>query len=127
MLADKELKKKKKEIEKIEAEWSKAQKYIMKAKVGVSDILAREQSKMKLLSQCVKNGQQFKYNLPLSSENDVNMMFTKIQKLSEEDQLTLMRKEVKFKKMVYSELPADFVFFKLYNITATKMFQILLA
>ena len=38
----------------------------MKAKVGVSDaqanILAREQSKMKLLSQCVKNGQQFKNN-----------------------------------------------------------------
>ena len=85
MLADKELKKKKKEIDKIEAEWSKAQKDIMKAKVGVSDaqadILAREQSKMKLLSQCVKNGQQFKYNLPLSSENDVNM-FAKIQKTS---------------------------------------------
>ena len=72
----------------------------MKAKVGISDILAREQSKMKLLSQCVKNGQQFKYNLPLSSKNDVNMMFAKIQKLSEEDQLTLMRKEVKFKKKV---------------------------
>ena len=57
----------------------------MKAKVGVSDaqtdILARKQSKMKLLSQCVKNGQQFKYNLPLSSENDVNM-FAKIQKTS---------------------------------------------
>ena len=79
MLADKELKKKK-EIDKIEAEWSKAQKDIMKAKVGVSDaqadILAREQSKMKLL--CVKNGQQFKYNLQLSSENDVNMMFAQI-------------------------------------------------
>ena len=57
MLADKELKKKKKEIDKIEAEWSKAQKDIMKAKVGVSDaqadILARQQSKMKLLFQCV--------------------------------------------------------------------------
>ena len=71
MLADKELKKKKKEIDKIEAEWSKAQKDIMKAKVGVSDaqadILASEQSKMKLLSQCVKNGQQFKYNLKMMS------------------------------------------------------------
>ena len=39
----------------------------------------------------------------------------------------LMRKEVKFKKMVYSELPADFVLFKQYNITATKMYQNLLA
>ena len=37
MLADKELKKKKKEIDKMEAEWLKAQKDIMKAKVGVSD------------------------------------------------------------------------------------------
>ena len=49
MLADKELKKKK-EIDKMEAEWSKAQK----AKVGVSDAqadtLARDQSEMKLLS-----------------------------------------------------------------------------
>ena len=55
------------------------------------------------------------------------MMFAKIQKLSEEDQLTLMRKEVKFKKIVYSELPADFVLFKQYNISATKMYQNLLA
>ena len=37
MQADKELKKKKKEIDKIEAEWSKAQKDILRAKVGVSD------------------------------------------------------------------------------------------
>ena len=48
MLVDKELKKKKKEIDKIVADWSKAQKDIMKAKVGVSNgqanILAREQS-----------------------------------------------------------------------------------
>ena len=96
MLADTELKKKK-EIDKIKAEWAKAQMDIMKAKVGVSDaqadISAREQSKMKLLSQCVKNGQQFKYNSPLSSENDVNMMFAKIQKLSREDQLMLMWKK----------------------------------
>ena len=55
------------------------------------------------------------------------MMFAKIQKLSEEDQLSLMRKEVKFKKMVFSELPADFVLFKQYNISASKMYQNLLA
>ena len=75
----------------------------MKSKVGLADdqadILAREQSKNKLLSQCVRNGRDFKYNAPLSSEDDVNMMFAKIQKLSEEDQLSLMRKKVKFKKM----------------------------
>ena len=48
-------------------------------------------------------------------------------RLSEEDQLSLMRKEVKFKKMVFSELPADFVLFKQYNISASKMYQNLLA
>ena len=36
MLADMELKKKK-EIDKIEAEWSKAQKDIVKSKVGLAD------------------------------------------------------------------------------------------
>ena len=55
------------------------------------------------------------------------MIFAKIQKLSEENQLSLMRKEVKFKKMVFSELPADFVLFKQYNISASKMYQNLLA
>lgn len=51
------------------------------------------------------------------------MMFAKIQKLSEEDQLSLMRKEVKFRKMVFQELPADFVLFKQNNISASKMYQ----
>ena len=47
MLKDKELKIQKKQVDKIEAEWSKAQKDIMKTKVNVTDaeadILAREQ------------------------------------------------------------------------------------
>ena len=64
MLADKELKAKKKEIEKIEAEWSKAQKDITKAKVSMTDELAdtfaREQSKNKLLAQWIENGRKFK-------------------------------------------------------------------
>ena len=131
MLVDKELKKKKKEVDEVEALWSKAQKNIVKSKVGLADdqadILAREQSKNKLLSQCVRNGRDFKYNAPLSSEDDVNMMFAKIQKLSEENQLSLMRKEVKLKKIVFFELPADFVLFKQYNISASKIYQNLLA
>ena len=131
MLKDKELKRKKKEIDQIEAEWSKAQKDIMKAKIAVSDaqadILAREQSKNKQLAQCMENGRKYKYNAPVSSQDDVNMMFAKIQKFSEQDKLALMRKEIKFKKMVFSELPSDFVLFKQYNISATKMYQNLLA
>ena len=131
MLANKELKAKKKEIEKIEAEWSKAQKDITKAKVSttdeLADTLAREQSKNKLLAQCIENGRKFKYNAPVTSEDDVRLMFAKIQTLKEEDKLVLMRKEIKFKKMVFSELPTDFVMFKQYNITASKMFQNLMA
>ena len=130
MLQDKELKCKKKEIDKIEAEWSRAQKDLIRAKVTMSDahadILAREQSKNKLLSQCIENGRKFSYNAPVSSETDVHLMFTKIQKLPEQDKLSLMRKEVKFKKLVFSELPPDFVLFKQYNITAAQMYQNLL-
>ena len=50
MLANKELKAKKKQIENDEAEWSQAQKDITKAKISLTDeladTLAREQSKM---------------------------------------------------------------------------------
>ena len=50
MLANKELKAKKKQIENVEAEWSRAQKDITKAKISLTnelaDTLAREQSKM---------------------------------------------------------------------------------
>ena len=47
--------------------------------------------------------------------------------LSEKDKLTIMRGEIKFKKMMFSELPSNFVLFKQQNITAVKMFQNLLA
>ena len=60
MLKEKELKSQKKQVDKIEADWSKAQKDIMKAKIDVTDskadILAREQSKNKLIAQCAENG-----------------------------------------------------------------------
>ncbi len=56
ILRDKELKCQMKQIDKIEAEWSKAQKDIMKARISVTDaeadILAREQSKNKLIALC---------------------------------------------------------------------------
>ena len=60
MLKEKELKSQKKQVDKIEADWSKAQKDIMKAKIDIidskADILAREQSKNKLIAQCAENG-----------------------------------------------------------------------
>ena len=39
MLVDKELKKQKQQVDKIEAEWSKAQKDLVRAKVAVSNAL----------------------------------------------------------------------------------------
>ena len=75
MLANKELKAKKKQLENVEAEWSRAQKDITKAKISLTDeladTLAREQSKNKLLAQCVENGKKFKYNVPVASQVDV--------------------------------------------------------
>lgn len=54
-------------------------------------------------------------------------MYNKIQKLNEQDQLLIMRREVKFKKLLFSELPSDYPLFKQYNITAKLMYQNLLA
>ena len=60
MLQKKKLTSQKKQVDQIEADWSKAQKDIMKAKIDIidskADILAREQSKNKLIAQCAKNG-----------------------------------------------------------------------
>ena len=60
MLKDKELKSKQQEIIQIEADWSRSQKDIMKSKLSVTDaeadILARKQSKFKLIALCKENG-----------------------------------------------------------------------
>ena len=126
-LKDKELKSKKTEVDTVEADWSKAQKDVMRAKLSLTESetekLAKEQSKNKLLSQCLENGKRFKYDSPVSSQNDVNKLFTRIQKLNEQDQLSIMRREIKFKKLIFSELPSDFVLFKQNNISAKQMYQ----
>ena len=71
MLKDKELKSKRQEIKQIEADWSKAQKDIMKSKLSLTDAdadkLAKEQSKNKLLALCLENGKKHKYIAPLAS------------------------------------------------------------
>ena len=78
-------------------------------------------------SQCVENDKKFKYDSPVLSQNDVNKMFTKIQKLNEQDQLSVMRRKIKLKKLIFSDLPSDFILLKQYNNTAKQMFQNLLA
>ena len=130
MLKEKELRKKRKEIEQIEALWSRAQHDVIRSKIAISDseadILAREQTKNKAMSLCTENGKSFKYNAPVSSQESVNKMYNKIQKLSEQDQLSILRREVKFKKLLFSDLPSTFSLFKQYNISAKVMYQNLL-
>ena len=94
MLKDKELKSKQQEITQIEADWSKAQKDILKSKLSLSDAdadkLAREQSKNKLLALCLENGKKHKYIAPLASQADVRKCYNRIKKLSEQDQLSIL-------------------------------------
>ena len=131
MLKDKELKAKQKEVHEIEANWSKNQKEIMKSKLALTDTeadkLARDMAKNKLISLCVQNGTKHKYIAPLSSQAEVKKCYDRIKKLSEQDQLAILRREVKLKKTLFSEMPSDFVYFKQYNITAKQMYKNLLA
>ena len=68
-----------------------------------------------------------KRKAPTMHQWPYKLIFAKIQKLGEQDKLALMQKEIKFKKMVFSELPSDFALFKQFGITASKMFQNLMA
>ena len=79
-------------------------------------------SKNKVLSLCLENGRR-----PVYLQDDVYMMFNKIKKLSEQDQLSIMQREVKFKKLLFFELPSDYPLLKQYNVTANIMFTNLLA
>ena len=54
-------------------------------------------------------------------------MFNKIQNLGDKDQLSIMRPEVKLKKVLFSDLPSDFVLFRQYGITPKQMYQNLIA
>ena len=46
-----------------------------------------------------------------SSQAEVKKCYDRIKKLSEQDQLSILRKEVKLKKVMFSEMPSDFVYF----------------
>ena len=71
MLMNKKLNAKQKEVHQIEADFSKSQSEIMKAKLTLTDSeadkLARDMAKNKLISLCVQNGTKHKYIAPLSS------------------------------------------------------------
>ena len=121
MLRDEELKVVQKEVNQIEAEWSMAQKDVVRSKLSLSnsgaDKLAKEQSKNKLLFLCLEMAGNSSTMHPSHHK-----LYSQIHKHSEQDQLAVMRREIKFKKVVFSELPNDFVLFKQYNISAKQMY-----
>ena len=69
----------------IKLKQSKAQKDVLRSKLSnafpETDLLAKEQSKNKLLSLCLENGRCFGFNSPVSSQEDVKKMYKKIQNL----------------------------------------------
>ena len=89
--------------------------------------MAREQSKNKLLAESAENGRNHKYIARFSSQTDVKKCYKRIKELNEQDQLSILEKEVEFKKALFSEMPCDFVYFKQYHISAKLMYDNLLA
>ena len=71
----------------------------MKSKLALTDTeadkLARDTAKNKLISLCLQNGTKHKYIAPLSSQAEVKMCYDRIKILSEQDQLAILRREVK--------------------------------
>ena len=57
----------------------------------------------------------------------MNKLYAQIHTLSEQAQLSVIWREIKFKKVVFSELPNEFILFKQFNISAKKIYQNLLA
>ena len=113
-----------KKVHQIEADISKSERKIMKAKLALTDSgsnkLARDMAKNKQISLCVQNGTKHKYIAPLSSLAEVKKCYDRIKKLSEANQLTILRQEVKLKNTLFSEMLYDFVCFKQYNTTVKK-------
>ena len=70
-----------------------------------ANILARKQSKFKLIALCKENGDYYKYHAPFSSQAEVKKCYDRIKKMSK-----ILCREVKLKKVMFSEMPSDFVY-----------------
>ena len=79
MLKDKVLKSRQKDVAEIEADYSRAQKDLMRSKLALTDPeadkLAREQSKTKAMALCRDNGKKHKYDAPLTSQDEVHKCY----------------------------------------------------
>ena len=131
MLKDKVLKSRQKDVAEIEADYSRNQKDLMRSKLFLTDPeadkLAREQSKTKAMALCQDDGKKHKYDAPLTSQDEVHKCYNRIKMLKEQDKLAILRREIKLKRIMFSELPSDFVYFKQYNISSKQMYENLLA
>ena len=75
------------EVTEIKADWSRAQKDLMKSKFALTnpgaDRLVKEQSKNKVMALCRDNGKKHKYDAPMSSQ--VHKCYNQIKMLKEQD------------------------------------------
>ena len=101
----------------------------MKSKFALTnpgaDRLVKEQSKNKVMALCRDNGKKHKYDAPMSSQ--VHKCYNQIKMLKEQDQLFILRREIKLKKIIFSKLLSHFIYFKQYNISSKQIYENLLA
>ena len=71
----------------------------------------------------MENDKNLGFNAHVSSQEDVKKMYKKIQKISKADQLSIMKREIKLKKLLFCELPPDYPLFRQYNIAPDLMFN----
>ena len=79
--------------------------------------LHESKKKNKLIAQCAENERKHNYHGPVTSQDDVNFIFAKIQKFSEQDE-----EGNKGQEEIFLKLPNDLVLFKQYYISSTKIY-----
>lgn len=53
-----------------------------------------------------------KYHTPFLSQAEVKKYDDRLKKLSKQDQLSILHREIKLKKVMFTEMPDDLVYFK---------------
>ena len=78
-----------------------------------ADILAKKkQSELKFIALYKENRDKHSYHTPFLSQAEVKKYDDRLKKLSKQDQLSILHREIKLKKVMFTEMPDDLVYFK---------------
>ena len=77
-----------------------------------ADILAKKQSEFKFIALCKENKDKHSYHTPFLSQAEIKKCNDRLKKLSKQDQLSILHREIKLKKVMFTEMPDDLVYFK---------------